>query len=341
LLDCEINGDKALNSAKCSDLDYIHFLMSAHCSYSCCSASRCSEYGPDSPHHDSFNRLLHRQPQNTETLWNDVSSLISLKGGYLIVDDSTLDKPHSKVIELVSLHWSGNHHRMVPGISLVTLVWTDGDIAYPVDFRIYSKDLDGKTKNNHFADMLKIAKERGFSPEFVLFDSWYSSMQNLMLVKKLGWHFLTRLKKNRMVKTEETKYCQIHEFPIASKGVNVRLKGVGIVRIFYREEDGNGKQFWATDFLDMIEEERKTISKIAFKIELYHRNLKQYCGVEACQARKAKAQMGHILLAIRAVVRMEWIKIKDNISLHEQKEQPIREAIRYRMKKLQQIKLGV
>ena len=144
-----------------------------------------------------------------------------------------------------------------------------------------------------------------------------------------------------MVKTEETKYYQIHEFQVASKGVNVRLRGVGIVRIFYREEDGNGKQFWATDFLEMTEKERKKISKTAFKIELYHRNLKQYCGVEACQARKARAQIGHILLAIRAVVRMEWIRIKDYISLHEQKEQPIREAMRTRMKQLQLIRLGV
>jgi len=329
-----------LNSAKCSDLDYIHFLMSAHCSFSCCSASRCVEYGPDSPHHDSFNRLLHRQPQNTETLWKDVSPLVSQKNGYLIVDDSTLDKPHSRAIELVSLHWSGNHHRMVPGINLVTLVWTDGNVTYPVDFRIYSKELDGKTKNDHFADMLKIAKERGFSPEFVLFDSWYSSMENLMLVKKMGWHFLTRLKKNRMVKTEETKYCQIQEFPVPVGGINVRLKGVGSVRVFHRKNDGNGIQFWATDFLNMSEEERDKTSNIAFKIELYHRNLKQYCGVEACQARKARAQIGHILLAIRAVVRMEWIRVKQNISLYEQKEQPIRYAMRKRMKELRGIKLG-
>jgi DDE family transposase len=326
-----------MTPAKCSDLDYIHFLMSAHCSYSCCSASRCVKYGPNSPHHDSFTRLLHRQPQDTGTLWKDVSPLISLKKGYLIVDDSTLEKPHSRSIELVSLHWSGNQHRIVPGISLVTLVWTDGDVTYPVDFRIYSKERDGKTKNDHFADMLKMAKERGFSPEFVLFDSWYSSMRNLMLVKKLGWHFLTRLKKNRMVKTEETSYCQIHEFPIPGGGINVRLKGVGIVRVFHRDNDGNGIQFWATDFLEMSEEERNEISSIAFKIEQYHRNLKQYCGVESCQARKANAQMGHILLSIRAVVRMEWIRIKQNISLHEQKEQPIREAMRHRMNNLQQM----
>ncbi len=35
------------------------------------------------------------------------------------------------------------------------------------------------------------AKERGFCPECVLFDSWYSSLDNL--IRKLDWLWLTRL----------------------------------------------------------------------------------------------------------------------------------------------------
>lgn len=31
----------------------------------------------------------------------------------LNVDDSTLDKPHSRSISLTGIHWSGNHHKMV------------------------------------------------------------------------------------------------------------------------------------------------------------------------------------------------------------------------------------
>lgn len=58
----------------------------------------------------------------------------------LNVDDSTLDKPHSRSISLTGIHWSGNHHKMVQGISLVTLVWTDGISTYPLDFCIYHKD---------------------------------------------------------------------------------------------------------------------------------------------------------------------------------------------------------
>jgi hypothetical protein len=38
----------------------------------------------------------------------------------------------------------------------------------PVDFRIYDIDTEGKTKDDHFLDMLNRVEEHGFSPKFVL-----------------------------------------------------------------------------------------------------------------------------------------------------------------------------
>ncbi|MDD2285816.1 MAG: hypothetical protein PHQ11_10505 [Paludibacter sp.] len=58
-----------------------------------------------------------------------------------------------------------------------------------------------------------------------------------------------------------------------------------MVRVFHCDDDGNGIQFWVTDNLSMDEYTRKLLARNAFNIEGYHRNLKQYCGVEACQAR--------------------------------------------------------
>jgi hypothetical protein len=37
-----------------------------------------------------------------------------------ILDDTTLDKPYARNIELVHWYWSGKHHRVVAGISLLT-----------------------------------------------------------------------------------------------------------------------------------------------------------------------------------------------------------------------------
>ena len=81
----------------------------------------------------------------------------------LVIDDSTLDKPHARKIPLVARHWSGKHHDVVRGINLITLLWTDGDRKLPCDYRVFNK-ADGKTKHDHFWEMLLMAKGRGFSP---------------------------------------------------------------------------------------------------------------------------------------------------------------------------------
>ncbi|WVX67657.1 IS701 family transposase domain protein [Candidatus Bealeia paramacronuclearis] len=43
--------------------------------------------------------------------------------------------------------------------------------------------------------------------------------------------------------------------------------------------------------------------KSRWKIEVYHRELKQTCGLERCQSRTGRAQRNHIFLAISA-----WIQ---------------------------------
>ena len=95
--------------------------------------------------------------------------------------------------------WSGKHHKIVKGIGLISLVWTDGEVTYPLDYRLYDPDDDEKTKNGHFREMIQTAINRGFSPYLVLFDSWYSGIENLKFLRNLGLNWFTRLKKNRHV----------------------------------------------------------------------------------------------------------------------------------------------
>ncbi len=46
----------------------------------------------------------------------------------------------------------------------------------------------------------------------------------------------------------------------------------------------------------MNELDRLSLSEKGWLIEDYHRGIKQFCGVEKCQARTEKAQRNHILL---------------------------------------------
>lgn len=162
-----------MNAPRVTDIAYIQFLIAAQRVYTCTEAAQCAPHTPNPPAHAAFVRLLHRQPPDTAALWQDVAPYVQRDSGLLILDDTTLDTPYARKIELVTRHWSGKHHHVVSGINLLTLVWTDGTTTLPCDCRVYDKPLpDGQTKNEHFRAMLAAAQARGFAPRMVCFDSW-------------------------------------------------------------------------------------------------------------------------------------------------------------------------
>ena len=216
---------------------------------------------------------------------------------------------------------------MVNGINSCTLLWTDGNAIIPVDFRIYDIDADGKTKNDHFRDMLCKAKERSFQPRIVLFDSWYASVDNLKAIRKFGWHWLTRLKKNRLVNSDNTKNMPIQEIEIPLEGREVHLKAYGFIKVFRIVSEDGDIGYWATDALEMDEAKRKKMGGYSWKIEEYHRGIKQFCGVECCQARKSQSQRAHIMFALRAFLRLEAERLRTGISWFESKRRIIRQSI--------------
>jgi hypothetical protein len=205
-----------MNPPKCTEEDYINFVIATPKQLTATEAARVQPESKDAPAHDAFTRLLTRLEPDAETLWTEAATQIEKASGVLVLDDSTLDKPFSKRNALASRHWSGKHQAVVFGINLITLLWTNGERAVPFDYRIFDKDTDGLTKNDHFSDMLIEAHRRGFEPQLVCFDSWYSSIENLKLVRALGWHFLTRLKSNRrsiLIKKDSKRFPKF-SFPL-------------------------------------------------------------------------------------------------------------------------------
>lgn len=120
---------------------------------------------------------------------------------------------------------------MVQGINLITPTSTEGDRHIPLDYRLYEKSVDGATKNDRFRAMLAAAKERRFAPECVVFDSWYSSLDNLKLIRSYEWSWLTRLKRNRHVNPDGKGNRPLSEVEIAATGSVVHLKGDGMVKV--------------------------------------------------------------------------------------------------------------
>jgi putative transposase len=318
---------RLMNAPKVSDVDYIQFLIAAQQVYTCTEAARCATTAS----HDAYTRLLSRLPPDTAALWQEVEPLVQKTQGLLVIDDTTLDKPHAQKMGLVTRHWSGKHHTIVQGINLTTLLWTDGHSSLPCDCRLYEPAAPGQeqvTKNDHFRSMLQTAKERGFHPRYVCFDGWYSSLANLKAVRGHGWHFLTRLKHNRQVNPDNTGNVAVEDIAIGPEGRPVHLKGFGFVQVFRIVAANGDTEHWATSDMTMTQRQRADLARQVFAIETYHRSLKQCCGIERAQVRKAQSQKCHILLSVRAFVRLEAHRLQTGRSGYATKWAIIREAIR-------------
>ena len=253
-----------MNPPRASDEDYINFLLASHGRYTCTEATRSQPEGrANRPSHDLFTRFLLRQPQDTGQLWEEAEPIVTKNSGVLVLDDTTLDKPYSKEISLVTNHWSGKHHQVVRGINLITLLWTDGSKLVPTDYRIYDKPFGGKTKNEHFSDMLYMSKERGFNPDYAVFDSWYTGLDNLKQLREMGWRWFARLKENRLIDTDGSGYSAISDIEIPHQGRIVQLKDYRSVRVFKTVRDNDGEiQYWATDDLKMNVKKRDELESM-------------------------------------------------------------------------------
>jgi putative transposase len=164
-----------MSQPKVTESQFIDFLIATPSQATATEAQRSQPDTAEPAAHDAYTRLLYRLEPDSDALWVEAQTDVRRTSGMLILDDSVLDKPYARKMGLVHHLWSGKHHRVVKGIALLTLLWTDGDRHLPCDYRLYDRPNDGKTKNDHFGDLLRAAKERGFAPECVLFDGWYAA----------------------------------------------------------------------------------------------------------------------------------------------------------------------
>ena len=207
---------------------------------------------------------MQRPPADTADLWQEAQQLIPSQGGILVVDDTTLDKPYARKIELVTWHGSGKpgalRARVVQGINLVSLLWTEGTARIPCDFRVYDKPVGGKTKNEHLRDRVTAAHGRGLQPAYVLCDSGYSSLDNLKYLRQLGWAWLTRLKSNRQVNPDGSGNVAIRDLAIPPQGRQVHLRGYGFVRVFRTVADNGRAEYWASSDLNLTPARRQKLA---------------------------------------------------------------------------------
>jgi len=292
---------------------YIEYLLSTTINYTC---SNLAEH-LEKVSHDSVTDFLQNQKFTPKELWELVKNRIDdSEEGFLLVDDSVQNKEYSHSIETVKLQYSGNEHGLVKGIGLVNLVHTNGSLGdfYPVNYRLYDPDADGKSKNDHFQEMFTQAVEKqGIKARNIAFDSWYASVENLKMIHRSGWTFYTNLKSNRKVSiTKEVGYQHLEELEWSAEerisGKMVRLKEVPFWLKLFKLVATNGDIEWvitnklADDFTRL---RAIQATQVRWQVEEFHRSFKQLTGSEKCQCRKARSQRNHLACCYAA-----WVAIK-------------------------------
>jgi SRSO17 transposase len=290
---------------------YIEYLISTPVNYTCTNLADHLE----GVSHDAVTDYLQRDKLTARGLWELVAPLVKdSPEAYLIVDDSVQNKQYSRKIELVKKQYSGAEHGLVRGIGVINLVHTDGEDFYPIDYRIYAPEADGKTKNDHFREMLlKATSDKHLQARTLLFDSWYASVDNLKLIVRLNLFFVTTLKDNRLVSlSPEGGYIHLQAIDWTPQhlehGVSVKLKEIPFRVQLFKVVAPNGDIEWVitnhpagTFTTSDIQDE----NAVRWQIEQLHRELKQLTGTEHCECRKARSQRNHIACCYYA-----WLALK-------------------------------
>ncbi len=324
---------------------YIEYLVATPNNYTCTHLADHLE-GEAATSHDTISDYLRREKLTPRRLWEVVEPLLADSAdSYLIVDDSVQNKQYSQKIELVKLQYSGAEGGLVRGIGVVNLLHSSGEVGdfFPIDFRVYAPDCDGKTKNAHFLEMLIRAKsDKRLKANTVLFDSWYASVDNLKAIHRLGMVFVSTLKSNRLVSTSKEQYQESKSKGGKNKGSKnkgyvhletlewtqdtlwhgqlVKLQELPFLVCLFKLVATNGDIEWVITNRDLDQDDQDTNGNpharltaddvqdenaVRWQIEQLHRELKQLVGTQKCQCRKGRAQRNHL-----ACCYLAWLTLK-------------------------------
>ena len=313
---------------KLSHLDYCQFLLVSQVNYTQTYFADHSEHLS----HDRVNRMMRERKLTPQALRHMVRSELRLsENGYILFDDTVLDKRHSTAIELVRRQWSGNEKRVIKGIGVVTCVYVNPDTAqsWVIDYRIFDPDRDGKSKIDHLLDMWRtIIHVEQIPFQTVLMDSWYASMKVMKTIERAGKIYYCPLKANRQITLDaEATYSRVDSLTWTEQelqtGKLVHLKKFPkghLLKLFRLVVSSHRTDYVVTNDLSQDStDDTRDQSAIRWKIEQFHREAKQVTGLESCQCRAQRAQRNHIACAMLVWVRLNHFAQMTSRSIYQLK----------------------
>lgn len=326
---------------KLSHWDYCQFLLVSQVNYTqTYFADHAEQFS-----HDQVNRIMRESRLTPRELRREVrQELILSEDGYILFDDTVLDKSHSFAIEVVRRQWSGNAKKVIKGIGIVTCVYVNPEINrfWVIDYRLYDPDRDGRSKLDHLLEMWRTLIHVEKLPfRTVLMDSWYAAMKVIKEIEKAQKIYYCPLKANRQVSenpaqpyqrvdtltwsTEETeigKTIHMKKFPAGHQ-----------VKLFRLAVSTHRTDYVITNDMSQNDAQAtKTKSALRWKIEQFHREAKQVTGLEGCQCRSQRAQRNHIACAMLVWLRLNQRAQELQTSIYQIKQGLLADYMRHQLR---------
>jgi hypothetical protein len=296
--------------------------------------------------HDSINRYLAREKMTAAMIWEHVKGeIVFSPRGCIVFDNSVLDKNHSHNIDMVRRQYSGDAHGLIKGIGMVNCLYVNPDSGqyWIADYRLFDPDGDGNTRLDDVREMLiSLVAGKAIPFDRVLVDSGYATKDLMLFIESLGKIYYCALKDNRQLddRKGEREFCRADALTWTPQelehGKIVKIKGFPKehkVKLFRVAVSTIRTDFVATN--DLSQNSTKVTQDacaLRWKIEQFHREIKQLTGIEKCQCRRARIQRNHIAYAVLVWVRLTSLARKASATVYQLKRSLLSDYLRQELR---------
>lgn len=316
--------------------------------------------------HDQVTRFLSGATLGKKELWLLVKPqvrVVQSEQGVLILDDTVQEKPYSDESELVTWHYDHSQGKTVKGINLLTALYYSEQTSLPIDFELIQKtqlETDPKTgrdkwvcprsKNQMAREMVQGAVRKQIPFAFVLADSWFSSAENMCLIKqKAHKDFLFALKSNRKVALSEQdkakgRWNKLEALDWQSHSVlMLHLESVPFPvqvsrHLVKDQEDKTVVLFLCCSDLCLSGPDQLAIYQKRWKVEEYHKSLKQNAAFAKSPTKLPPTQSNHFFASIAAFCKLEAFRTQTHLNHFALKAKLYHAATLSAWKQLQSLK---
>jgi hypothetical protein len=289
--------------------------------------------------HDRLTRMLNGRWAGQILLDVALRTLFTVAGGFLIIDDTVVATPDARRLGEAAWVWSNKDKKVIFGVSVVLLGWTDGQVRIPVGYRVWQQG--GLSKVDLALALLSDARNRRkCQPQFVLFDSWYPAQRLLNRLRDYGWDFVCQVKKKR--RFEGQPLCRYLQQPYW-QAVGQLSSGRKVFVVKYR------RKYYATNRLSVTAKEGRPHYKIRHAVEEVIRAVKSQLGLEACPAGyrrrgtevtrpQPQVQAHPVALCLVADLIVERERLDRQLTWYQCKRQLILTGVQHSLPALEQVR---